>query len=399
MKRTEWLQETRKMRFKEAYEGCKSGHLTHVEAALLLGVCDRTFRRYMVKYDEGGLEALMDKRLTQASHRCAPVDEVIKLTEQYRSRYSGWNVKHFHTWYRKDGGSRSYTWVKNRLQEAKLIKRAKKRGAHRKRRERSALPGMMIHQDGSTHEWVANQKWDLIVTMDDATNEHYSMFFVAEEGTASSFRGVQEVIEKRGLFSSFYSDRGSHYWHTPEAGGKVDKHNPTQFGQAMKCLGILMIAAYSPQARGRSERMFRTHQERLPKELALAGITDMEAANDYLRKVYMPAFNAEFLESAVVEGSAFVPWIGGQLEDYLCERHERVVGHDNCVSFNNIKLQIPADQHRCHYVKAKVTVLRYPDGQLAILHGPRKIATFDKTGQAKKQKKKLVRKPAASASQ
>jgi len=353
----------------------------------------------MVKYDEGGLEALMDKRLTQASHRCAPVDEVIKLTEQYRSRYSGWNVKHFHTWYRKDGGSRSYTWVKNCLQEAGLIKRAKKRGAHRKRRERSALPGMMIHQDGSTHEWVANQKWDLIVTMDDATNEHYSMFFVAEEGTASSFRGVQEVIEKRGLFSSFYSDRGSHYWHTPEAGGKVDKHNPTQFGQAMKCLGILMIAAYSPQARGRSERMFRTHQERLPKELALAGITDMEAANDYLRKVYMPAFNAEFSESAVVEGSAFVPWIGGQLEDYLCERHERVVGHDNCVSFNNIKLQIPADQHRCHYVKAKVTVLRYPNGELAILHGPRKIATFDKTGQAKKQKKKLVRKPAASASQ
>ena len=387
------------MRFKEAYEGCKSGHLTHVEAALLLGVCDRTFRRYMVKYDEGGLEALMDKRLTQASHRCAPVDEVIKLTEQYRSRYSGWNVKHFHTWYRKDGGSRSYTWVKNCLQEAGLIKRAKKRGAHRKRRERSALPGMMIHQDGSTHEWVANQKWDLIVTMDDATNEHYSMFFVAEEGTASSFRGVQEVIEKRGLFSSFYSDRGGHYWHTPEAGGKVNKHNPTQFGQAMKCLGILMIAAYSPQARGRSERMFRTHQARLPKELALAGITDMAAANHYLRKVYMPAFNAEFSESAVVEGSAFVPWIGGQLEDYLCERHERVVGHDNCVSFNNIKLQIPADQHRCHYVKAKVTVLRYPDGQLAILHGPRKIATFDKTGQAKKQKKKLVRKSAASASQ
>jgi hypothetical protein len=387
------------MRFKEAYEGCKSGHLTHVEAALLLGVCDRTFRRYMVKYDEGGLEALMDKRLTQASHRCAPVDEVIKLTEQYRSRYSGWNVKHFHTWYRKDGGSRSYTWVKNCLQEAGLIKRAKKRGAHRKRRERSALPGMMIHQDGSTHEWVDNQKWDLIVTMDDATNEHYSMFFVAEEGTASSFRGVQEVIEKRGLFSSFYSDRGSHYWHTPEAGGKVDKHNPTQFGQTMKRLGILMIAAYSPQARGRSERMFRTHQERLPKELALAGITDMAAANHYLKEVYMPAFNAEFSESAVVEGSAFVPWIGGQLEDYLCERHERVVGHDNCVSFNNIKLQIPADQHRCHYVKAKVTVLRYPDGQLAILHGPRKIATFDKTGQAKKQKKKLVRKSAASASQ
>ena len=377
----------------------KSGCLTHAEAALLLGVCDRTFLRYRCKYDEGGLDALLDKRLTQASHRCAPVDEVMQLTEQYQSRYSGWNAKHFHTWYRKDGGMRSYTWVKSCLQEAGLIKRAKKRGAHRKHRERSPLPGMMIHQDGSTHEWVASQKWDLIVTMDDATNEHYSMFFVAEEGTASSFRGVQEVIEKRGLFSSFYSDRGSHYWHTPEAGGKVDKHNLTQFGQAMKQLGIEMIAAYSPQARGRSERMFRTHQERLPKELALAGITGMAAANQYLKEVYMPAFNAEFMQPVAVEGLAFVPWIGGQLEDYLCERHERVVGHDNCVSFNNIKLQIPADQHRCHYVKAKVTVLRYPDGRLAIWHGPRKIAIFDKTGQEIKQNEKLMRKSAASASQ
>jgi len=179
----------------------------------------------------------------------------------------------------------------------------------------------------------------------------------------------------------------------------VDKHNLTQFGQAMKRLGIEMIAAYSPQARGRSERMFRTHQARLPKELALAGIADMAAANQYLKTVYMPAFNAEFMQSAVAEGSAFVPRIGGQLEDILCERHERVVGHDNCVSFNNIKLQIPADQHQCHYVKARVTVLRYPDGQLAILHGPRKIAIYDEAGQEIKQNEKLLRKSAATASQ
>ncbi len=142
-----------------------------------------------------------------------------------------------------------------------------------------------------------------------------------------------------------------------------------------------MITAYSPQARGRSERIFRTHQARLPKELALAGITDMEAANCYLREIYIHAFNAEFMQPAAAEGSAFVPWFGGQLEDYLCEFHERVVGHDNCVSFNNIKLQTPANQHRCHYVKAKVTVSRYPDGKLAIFHGPRKTAIFDKTGQ------------------
>ena len=399
MKRTEWLQETRKMRFEEAYENYISGRITQEDAARLLGVCDRTFRRYMSKYDVGGLDGLLDKRLTQASHRCAPVDEVMRLTEQYRNRHTGWNARHFHTWYRKDGGTRSYTWVKSRLQEAGLIKRAPRRGAHRKRRERSPLAGMMIHQDGSTHEWVANQKWDLIVTMDDATNEHYSMFFVQQEGTASSFRGVQEVIEKQGLFCSFYSDRGGHYWHTPEAGGKVDKHNLTQFGQAMNRLGIEMIAAYSPQARGRSERMFRTHQERLPKELALSGIIDMEVANRYLQEVYMPAFNDEFKQPAAVDGSAFVPWIGGEIEDFLCERHERVVGHDNCVSFNNLKLQIPANQHRCHYVKAKVTVLRYPDGKLAILHGPRKIAQYDKAGQEIKHDEKLLRKSAATASQ
>ena len=245
MKRAEWLQETRKMRFEEAYGGWQGGRLTQDEAARLLGVCERTFRRYIDRYEDEGLDGLIDKRLNQISHRRAPVDEVMRLVDRYRSRHEGWNVKHFYAWYKRDGGERSYTWVKNRLQEAKLVPKAAKRGV---RRERSPLPGMMVHQDGSTHEWVPGQHWDLIVTMDDATNEHYSMFFVDEEGTQSSFRGVREVIETRGLFSAFYSDRGSHYWTTPEAGGKVDKVNLTQFGRAMKHLGIDMIAAYSPEA-------------------------------------------------------------------------------------------------------------------------------------------------------
>jgi len=148
----------------------------------------------------------MDKRLNQISHRCAPAEEVLRLTDLYRSRHEGWNAKHFYAWYKRDGGGRSYTWVKNLLQRANLVPKAAKRGVHRKRRERSPLPGMMVHQDGSTHEWVRGKHWDLIVTMDDATNEHYSMFFVDEEGTQSSFLGVREVIESRGLFSTFYSD-------------------------------------------------------------------------------------------------------------------------------------------------------------------------------------------------
>lgn len=374
MRRTELLQEIRKMRFEEAYGSWQKGKLSQEEAALLLGVCERTFRRQINRYEEAGLEGLIDKRLSQASYRRAPLDEVIEVNDLYRSKHLGWNAKHFYTWYRRDGGTRSYTWVKNRLQEAGLIEKAKGCGKHRKRRQRAPWPGMMLHQDGCTHQWVAGVRWDLIVTMDDATNEHYSMFFVDEEGTVSSLKGVQEVIEARGLFSSLYTDRGSHYWHTPEAGGKVDKKNLTQFGRAMRQLGIEMIAAYSPEARGRSERMFRTNQDRLPKELAAGGITDMVEANRYIKEVYLPAFNAEFMQPAMEEGTAFVPYIGGNLKDVLCEQHERVVGNDNCVIFEGIKLQIPKDQVRFHYVKVKVRVHRYLDSKLAIFHGPRCLA-------------------------
>ncbi len=368
------------MRFEEAYGGWQEGRLTQEEAARLLGLCARSFRRYIDRYEDAGLQGLIDKRLNQVSQRRAPVDEVLAVTDQYRKRHLDWSAKHFHAWYRKDGGARSYTWVKKVLQAARLVPKAPKRGAHRKRRERAPWPGMMLHQDGSRHEWVSGQQWDLIVTMDDATNEHYSMFFVAEEGTQSSFRGVGEVIDKRGLFSSFYSDRGSHYWHTPEAGGKVDKSNPTQFGRAMRQLGIEMIAAYSPQARGRSERAFRTHQDRLPKELALAGVTDMEAANRYLAAVYLPAFNQEFMRPPMEEGSAFVAWVGADLDDILCEQFERTVGNDNCVHFEGRVLQIPADRHRCHYVKVKVRVHRYMDQRLAVFHGPRQLALYDVQG-------------------
>lgn len=371
------------MRFEEAYEGWQARRLTQEEAARLLGVCERTFRRYIDRYEEAGLEGLIDKRLEQVSQRRAPVDEVLAVTERYRRRHLGWNVKHFYAWYRREGGGRSYSWVKTTLQRAGLVTKAVKGGTHRTRRERAPWPGMMLHQDGSTHEWVAGQQWDLIVTRDDATNEHYSMFFVPEEGTASSFQGVRAVIVSRGLFSSLYTDRGSHYWHTPEAGGKVDKINLTPFGRAMKHLGIEMIPAYSPEARGRSERAFATHQGRLPQELAAAGIATLEAANRYLEEVYRPAFNAEFQQPAREEGSAFVPWIGGSLDDILCEQYERTVGHDNCVRFEGITLQIPPDRHRCHYVKAKVRVHCYPDGSLALFHGPRTLANYDAEGRLK----------------
>lgn len=387
MRRTEMLQEIRKMRFEEVYGGWRERRLTQEEAAVILGVSDRTFRRYIDRYEDGGMPGLSDKRLTQASFRRAPVDEVMAISERYDKSHQGWKVKHFYSWYRRDGGKRSYSWVKKTLQSQGLVSCAKKRGAHRKQRDRAPVPGMMLHQDGSTHEWVPGKKWDLIVTMDDATNEHYSMFFVDEEGTDSSFQGIGEVIVLKGLFSSLYTDRGSHYWFTPKEGGKVSKSQLTQFGRAMKQLGIQMIPAYSPEARGRSERAFQTHQERLVKELAFHGITNINAANRYLRKIYMPAFNAEFTQPALEEGSAFVPWGGASLDDILCEQQERTVSADNCVSFEGMKLQIPADRYRCHYVRVRVRVHRYPKGNLAIFHGPRKLADYDPRGRLKKTKK------------
>lgn len=388
MRRTEILQEIRIMRFEEAYGVWTEGRLTQEEAARILGVCDRTFRRYIHRYEEDGMEGLLDKRLTQASFRCAPADEVISLTRQYEGRYRGWNVKHFHAWYRRDGGQRSYTWVKNTLQSGGLVRKGKKKGAHRKRRDPSPLPGMMLHQDGSAHAWVPGKKWDLIVTMDDATGEHYSMFFVQEEGTSSSFQGVREVILQRGLFSSLYTDRGSHYWYTPEAGARVSKGQLTQFGRAMRQLGIEMIAAYSPQARGRSERAFGTHQGRLPQELAFHGITTMDVANRYLAEVYRPAYNTEFMQPAAEEGSAFVPWGGSNLDDIVCEQYDRTVTADNCVSFEGKTLQIPANQYRCHYVRVRVRVHRYMDGSLAVFHGPRRLADYDAQGKLKENKKR-----------
>ena len=373
------------MRFEEAYNGWQEKQLTQEEAARLLGVSDRTFRRYLVDYKEQGLQGLVDSRYGQISHRKATVNEVMELTELYSTKYLGWNMRHFFSFYcRKHQGTRGYTWVKTTLQNAGLVAKASKKGPHRKRRERAPAKGMMLHQDGSTHQWIQGEMWDLIITFDDADSEHYSMFFVEEEGTNSSFLGVKETIEKQGLFCSFYTDRGSHYWYTPEADGPVDKTQFTQFRRGLHQLGITMIPAYSPEARGRCERQFRTHQGRLPNELAALGIKTKEEANRYLKDVYMPEFNAEFMVTPYSDNSAFVPWNSiMSLDDILCEHFDRTAGKDNCVSFENMKLQIPKDDHRCHYMLAKVRVHRYFNGELAIFHGPRKLADYDDKGKIK----------------
>jgi hypothetical protein len=324
----------------------------------------------------------LDHRLGKASGKRVPLDREAEVEALYRTRYSGFTAKHFHELLVRDHKfAWGYTWTKTFLQSKGLLVKAKKRGAHRRKRPRRPLPGMMLHQDGSRHEWLAGQPaLDLIVTMDDATSAIYSAFLVEEEGAASTFRALEEVFGKHGLPLSLYTDRGSHYFHTPEAGGKVDRANLTQVGRALDHLGVEHIAAYSPQARGRSERVFHTLQDRLTKELALAKIMTAEAANDFLRDLYIPAHNARFAIKAEQEGTAFVAIPGVDLREILCVQEERQVGNDNCVSFNRLKLQIPASPLRAHFVKARVKVRQYPDGTLAIFHGPRRLGRYDRKG-------------------
>ena len=249
------------------------------------------------------------------------------MLELFDTRYWDFMAKHFHEKLVADHGfKRSYNWLRLSLQAHGRRRAAPRRGAHRRKRPRRALPGMMLHQDGSSHEWVPGRWWDLIVTMDDATSDIYSAFFVAEEGTMSSFQGVSEAIRAKGLFCSLYADRASHYWNTPEAGGKVDKDTPTQVGRALAQLGIELIPAYSPEARGRSERMFGTLQKRLPQELRLAGITDMAGANRFLKELFLPQHNARFATPAEDQGTAFVPFTGA-LDDILCIHEERTVSN------------------------------------------------------------------------
>ena len=379
--RARYVQENRKMRFQEAYDGWSEGRLTQAEAAQILGQCERSFRRHIERFEADGLQGLVDKRLSQISKRRAGVAEVDQVVQLYKCGFAGWNVAHFHSKYKAQfAGARSYSWLKSVLQGAGVTKASPRRGKHRIKRERMPLAGMMVHQDASTHRWVPDSVWDLVVTMDDATGEHTSMFFCDQEGTASSFHGLGQTIARYGLFASLYSDRGSHYFTTPEAGSKVDKVNLTEVGRALKQLGIDHIAAYSPEARGRSERAFQTHQGRLPQELARAGITDMKDANQYLEQVYRIEHNQEFAVASTLQGTAYVPFISGSLPDILCEQHDRRVDNNNCVSFEGMSLQIPADEFRYHYVRTKVRVHRYVDATLALFHGPRKLADFDANG-------------------
>jgi hypothetical protein len=313
-----------------------------------------------------------------------PVATVEKVFALYREKYFDLNVQHFHEKLQAEHGIElSYTWVKQALQGAGLVARGRKRGAHRKRRERRPLPGMLLHIDGSRHQWFQDERWyDLIVILDDATSEIYYAQLVEEESTATVMAGLKEVIERKGVFCALYSDRGSHFWLTPKVGGKVDRHRLTQVGRALHDLGVQMIPAYSPQARGRSERNFGTWQGRLPQELRLHKIASLEAANGFLREHYIAEFNRRFQRAAVQRGSAFLPCRRRDLNWIFSLQFERTVNRDNTVSFQNLSLQIERVRWRASLVGCQAVVHQHLDGTLSLTHGPHCLGRYTAQGTA-----------------
>ena len=370
-------------RFEEALEQYERHRLTAEEAGELLGMSGRNFRRLCVRYEEDGIDGLRDRRIGKVSPRRAPARELERMHDLYRECYSDFTVKHFHEQLvRRHNYKLCYTVTRLSLQAAGLVPKAKRRGAHRKKRVRRPLPGMLLFQDASKHRWIAalGHDLDLVVTMDDATGAIYSAFLVEEEGTMSSFLGLAETIAAQGLFGSLYTDRGGHYFFTRKGESKVDKKELTQVGRALSQLGITHIPSYSPQGRGRMERVFGTLQKRLPQELRLAKIRTIAGGNRYLKERFIADYNARFAVPAAEPGSAFMPYVGRPIEDVLCVQEDRVVGADNCVSYNRRSLQVPRQRHRQHYVRATVRVHEYPDRSLAIFDGPRCLVRFDPKG-------------------
>jgi len=360
-----------------------AGKLTWWQAAEIIGISDRQMRRWRWRYEQYGYDGLYDRRRGKPLPRRVPVETVKAVLRLYQEQYFDLNVRHFHEKLKEVHQIElSYTWVKTALQEAGLVAKRKRRGPHRKRRERRPLPGMLLHIDGSQHRWFQDERYyDLITVQDDATSEVYYAQLVEEESTRTVMEALWAVIAERGLFCALYSDRASHFFHTPVAGGEVDRERLTQVGRALAELGIEMIPAYSPQARGRSERAFGTWQGRLPQELRLAGIRSLEAANEFLREQYVPEFNHRFAVQAAQSGTAFMILRGVDLAQVFCLKHERVVARDNTIRLGSRLLQLEKTRFRATLAGCRVKVSEHLDGTLSVHYGPHLIGRFATTGE------------------
>jgi transposase len=373
----------RAMKVQEVILRAMAKRITWWQAAEIIGISDRQMRRWRERYEEFGYDGLFDRRQGKPSPKRVPVAVVEQVLGLYRDRYFDLNVRHFHEKLQSEHEIElSYTWVKLALQGAGLVTRGRKRGVHRKRRPRRPLPGMLLHIDGSHHRWFEDERWyDLIVILDDATSEIYYAQLVEEESTATVMAALRAVVERKGLFCALYSDRGSHFWLTPKVGGKVDRHRLTQVGRALAELGIQMIPAYSPQARGRSERNFGTWQGRLSQELRLHGIGSLEEANRFLREHYIAEFNRRFQVRAAERGTAFLPRRGQNLDLTFSLQFERAVNRDNTVSFQHLRLQIEPVRWRATLAGCTVRVHQHLDGSLTITHGPQRLGRYSAEGE------------------
>jgi transposase len=368
----------RAMKIQEVILRAMAGKLNWWEAAEIIGISDRTMRRWRERYEKDGYDGLFHRQRGKPSPKRIPVEMIEKVLTLYRERYGDFNVLHFHEKLAEEHGVKlSYTLVKTALQGAGLVRKGRKRGVHRKRRPRRPLPGMLLHIDGSKHCWFQDERWhDLIVILDDATSEVYYAQLVKEESTRTVMVALRDVIEKRGLFCALYSDRGSHFFHTRKAGEPVDKQCLTQVGRALRELGIRMIPAYSPEARGRMERNYGTWQGRLPQELRLRGLKTLEEANRFLSEQYIAEFNRRFAVAPERKGSAFVPAPRRNLDLIFSIQQERTVNRDNTVMLDHRVLQIEKTRWRGTLAGCTVVVHEHLNGELSIRYGPHEVARF-----------------------
>jgi transposase len=366
------------MKIQEVILKAMSGKLKWWEAAEIIGVSDRTMRRWRQKYQEHGYTGLWDRRKRRPSPKRVPVAQLEQVLQLFREKYSELSAWHFHEKLREVHGiGFSYSWVKKALQEAGLLAKRSKPGSHRKRRPRRPLPGMMLHIDGSQHRWFQDERYyELIVILDDATSEVYYAQLVEAESTRTVMAALRDVIERKGVFCSLYSDRAGHFFVTPKEGSKVDPNRLTQVGRALQELGVKMIPAYSPQARGRMERSYGTWQGRLPQELRLRGITTVEKANEFLRQEYIAEFNRRFAVAAAQKGSAFVRLRRRDLDWIFSIQQERTVNQDNTVVLENRIFQLEKTRWRDTLAKQIVTVHQHLDGRVSLRYGPHLIAQY-----------------------
>lgn len=368
---------------KEVMVRAMAGRLKWYEAAEICGVTDRQMRRMKKRWEKHGYEGLVDGRSGRPRRKRISVETIEKLCRLRQEKYMEFSVQHFWEKATEDHALEiSYTWAKLVLQAAGLAEKSPGRGKYRRRRERRAMRGMMLHLDASTHRWIADQPmWDLVVMLDDADGRILYAHFVPEEGTLSTMEAIRTVVEKHGRFCELYTDRGSHFCHTAKAGEAAStEHEGGQVSRALKALGIRQILAYSPQARGRSERAFGTIQGRLPQELKAAGITDYEAANVYLEHRFVPDFNRRFTVATAESGSAFVPLGGIHLDLLLSVQHQRVVQNDSTVALDGLRLQLPRTRTRAHYVRCPVLVHKFPNADLGVSYQGELLARYDWRG-------------------